>query len=54
MIAAAGTYAVPAELLEFRDAIRQIVTERVARGRQVRACVREGCDYKQEEEITVA
>jgi DNA topoisomerase-1 len=30
------------------------VTERVARGRQVRTCVREGCDYKQEEEITVA
>jgi len=30
------------------------LTERVARGRQVRTCVREGCDYKQEEEITVA
>jgi DNA topoisomerase-1 len=30
------------------------VTERVARGRQTRTCVREGCDYKQEEEITVA
>jgi DNA topoisomerase-1 len=30
------------------------VTERVARGRQLRTCVREGCDYKQEEEITVA
>jgi DNA topoisomerase I len=30
------------------------VTERVARGRQTRTCVREGCDYKREEEITVA
>jgi DNA topoisomerase-1 len=30
------------------------LTVRVARGRQVRTCVREGCDYKQEEEITVA
>ena len=30
------------------------LTERVARGRQTRTCVREGCDYKQEEEITVA
>jgi DNA topoisomerase I len=30
------------------------LTERVARGRQVRTCVREGCDHKQEEEITVA
>jgi alkylation response protein AidB-like acyl-CoA dehydrogenase len=30
LIAAAETYAVPAELLEFRDAIRQIVSERVA------------------------
>jgi DNA topoisomerase-1 len=30
------------------------LTERVARGRQVRTCVRDGCDYKQEEEITVA
>jgi DNA topoisomerase-1 len=30
------------------------LTERVARGRQMRTCVREGCDYKQEEEITVA
>jgi DNA topoisomerase-1 len=30
------------------------LTERVARGRQLRTCVREGCDYKQEEEITVA
>jgi DNA topoisomerase-1 len=29
------------------------VTERVARGRQIRTCVREGCDYKREEEITV-
>ena len=30
------------------------VTERVARGRQTRTCVREGCDYKREEEIPVA
>jgi alkylation response protein AidB-like acyl-CoA dehydrogenase len=30
LIAAAETYAVPAQLLEFRDAIRQIVSERVA------------------------
>jgi alkylation response protein AidB-like acyl-CoA dehydrogenase len=30
LIAAAETYTVPAELLEFRDAIRQIVSERVA------------------------
>jgi alkylation response protein AidB-like acyl-CoA dehydrogenase len=30
LIAAAETYAVPPELLEFRDAIRQIVSERVA------------------------
>jgi DNA topoisomerase-1 len=29
------------------------LTERVARGRQLRTCVREGCDYKQEDEITI-
>jgi DNA topoisomerase-1 len=30
------------------------LTERVAKGRQVRTCVREGCDFKQEAEISVA
>jgi len=30
------------------------LTERVAKGRQVRTCPRGGCDYKQEAEITVA
>jgi DNA topoisomerase-1 len=30
------------------------LTERVAKGRQVRTCSREGCDYKVEAEITVA
>jgi DNA topoisomerase-1 len=30
------------------------LTERVAKGRQVRTCPRESCDYKQEAEITVA
>ena len=30
------------------------VTERVTRGQQIRTCPREGCDYKQEAEITVA
>ena len=31
-----------------------VLTERVARGRQTRTCIKEGCDYKQEAEITVA
>ena len=30
------------------------VTERVARGRTIRTCVREGCDFKREAETTVA
>jgi DNA topoisomerase-1 len=30
------------------------LTERVAKGRQVRTCARESCDFKQEAEITVA
>jgi len=30
------------------------VTERTARGRTIRTCVREGCDFKREAEITVA
>jgi len=30
------------------------LTERVAKGRQVRTCPREACDFKQEAEITVA
>jgi DNA topoisomerase-1 len=30
------------------------LTERVARGRHVKSCVKEGCDFKQEAEITVA
>ena len=30
------------------------LTERVARGRQTRTCIKDGCDYKQEAEITVA
>src|SRR5438034_723547 len=32
----------------------QFLTERVAKGRQVRTCARESCDFKQEAEITVA
>jgi DNA topoisomerase-1 len=30
------------------------LTERVARGRTVRSCVREGCDFRQEADLTVA
>jgi DNA topoisomerase-1 len=30
------------------------VTERAARGRSVRSCVREGCDFRQEADLTVA
>ena len=30
------------------------VTERTARGRSVRTCVREGCDFRQEADLTVA
>jgi DNA topoisomerase-1 len=30
------------------------VTERAARGRLVRTCVREGCDFRQEADLTVA
>ena len=30
------------------------ITERVTKGRQVRTCPREGCDFQQEAEITVA
>jgi DNA topoisomerase I len=30
------------------------LTERIARGRQTRTCVREGCDFKEEAETTVA
>jgi DNA topoisomerase-1 len=30
------------------------VTERVARGRSVRTCAREGCDFRQEADLTVA
>ena len=29
------------------------LTERVARGRRLRTCVREGCDYTQEDELAV-
>ena len=29
-------------------------TERIGKGRSVRACAKEGCDFKQEADLTVA